>query len=109
MGKNVFFKRKLKFKKYQVPMTGIFVDNGHSMQFNPTDSSKHILRGGSLMEKIDMSFYNSIFIGEVTIAMDQSTPLMVLDLQWKCIWSTSIPNIPTMLLQHMKIQMDLQS
>ena len=32
-------------------MTGIFVDNGHSMQFNPTDSSKHILRGGSLMGK----------------------------------------------------------
>ena len=32
-------------------MTGIFVDNGHSMQFNPTDSSKYILHGGSLMGK----------------------------------------------------------
>ena len=49
--KNVYFYRKLKFKKYQVPLTGIFVDNGHSMQFNPSDKSKHILHGGALMGK----------------------------------------------------------
>ena len=54
--KNVYFKRKLKFKRYQVPTTGIFVDNGHSMQFNPTDSSKHILRGGALMGKNKYEF-----------------------------------------------------
>lgn len=54
--KNVFFNRKLKFKKYQVPLTGIFVDNGHSMQFNPTDSSRHILHGGALMGKNKYEF-----------------------------------------------------
>ena len=54
--KNVYFKRKLKFKKYQVPLTGIFVDNGHSMQFNPSDKSKHILHGGALMGKNKYEF-----------------------------------------------------
>ena len=32
------------------------MDNGHSMQFNPTDSSKHIVRGGALMGKNKYEF-----------------------------------------------------
>lgn len=36
----VYNKRPLKFKKYQKGLQGSFINNGHSMQFNPDDSSQ---------------------------------------------------------------------
>merc|ERR1711974_228809 len=43
--------RKLKFHKYGRALSGSFVNNGHSMQFNPTDSPAQVFRGGPLNGK----------------------------------------------------------
>ena len=48
--------RSLKFRKYRKAIPGSFVNNGHSMQFNPTDSAAQILHGGSLKGKNKYQF-----------------------------------------------------
>jgi len=46
--KFVWRMRQLKFHKYGAALSGSFVNNGHSMQFNPTDSPVQVFRGGPL-------------------------------------------------------------
>lgn len=54
--KDVFRMRHLKFRKYGKAISGSFVNNGHSMQFNPTNSPAQVLRGGPLEGKNKYQF-----------------------------------------------------
>ena len=54
--KNVYKTRHLKFRKYNKAISGSFVNNGHSMQFNPTDSPIQLLSHGSLPGKNKYQF-----------------------------------------------------
>jgi len=54
--KNVFFTRDLKLQKYGKAISGSFVNNGHSLQFNPTNSPVQLLSHGSLKGKNKYQF-----------------------------------------------------